>query len=111
MLLLYLQDDDSSRLHELSSSVRESFRLDWQARVESCSQTPTELVNSIQSSDLPALFIMEDAMRGALDAAVQTIRERNALHYLVLRLPTVQAAVDIRPPYYRVSGFLVSPRT
>ncbi len=109
MLLLYLQEYDSNALYELAANVRECFRLDWDARVEACELSPHNLMQRVQTNELPALFIMEDAKRGDLDTAVLSIREYNALHYLVLLLPTLQAAVDIRPPYYRVSGFLVSP--
>jgi DNA-binding LytR/AlgR family response regulator len=109
MLLVYLQEYVPRALRELSEAVGESFGLDWDARVEACGETPGELLRSVAPADLPALFIMEDAERGALDAAVLSLREQNALHYLILRLSSLQAAVDIRPPYYRVSGFLVSP--
>lgn len=109
MLSLYLQEYDSRNLRDLAELCRDSFMLDWEARVEACATAPDDLLEQVKRADIPALFIMEDARREHLDQAVARIREQNGLHYLILRLYSVFDAIHIRPPFYRASGFLVAP--
>jgi DNA-binding LytR/AlgR family response regulator len=109
MLLLYLQEYDPGRLAEIEALCRENLAPDWEARIEYCAGTPTLMLGRVRHADIPALFIMEDARRGDLDAAVAQLRQQNALHYLVLRLHKAEDAALLRPVWYRASGFLPAP--
>jgi len=109
MLHVYLQEYNADNLRQLTELCRNSFDWDWEARVHCETQELSKLLGQIDGLEGPALFILEDSKRDALDEAVTAIRKQNALHYLVLRLKAVEDALLARPAYYRCNGFLLPP--
>jgi len=109
MLRLYLQENSAKALKELLFLCSESFKLEWETRVEAVQESCKSLISKVKWGDLPALFIMNDNGDSGLDDAVKRIREESSPHYLVFSLDNAADALRIHPPFYRLSGFLLKP--
>lgn len=104
MLLIYLQDSNKESLETMVEYCRNKLPFSWETRVAACVDCPDKILNKPGSGNIPALFIMEES-----DNIVFQIREDNYLHYLILLLNSLEDSLKVRPPYYRPSGFLLSP--